>query len=97
MSDVPTTPSATLVLARNIALKAGLQYVYTGNVHHTEGDTTYCASCQAPLIRRDWYQIDSYRLTADGCCPDCGTALAGRFAAKAGHFGRQRIPIAMGR
>jgi pyruvate formate lyase activating enzyme len=97
MSDVPTTPSATLVRARNIALKAGLQYVYTGNVHHTEGDTTYCSSCQAPLIRRDWYQIDSYRLTADGCCPYCGTALAGRFAAKAGHFGRQRIPIAMGR
>lgn len=97
MPDVPATPTTTLVRARNIALKAGLKYVYTGNVHHTEGDTTYCSGCHAPLIQRDWYQIDSYRLTADRCCPDCGTALAGRFAAKAGHFGRQRIPIAMGR
>ena len=97
MPDVPATPTATLVRARNIALKAGLHYVYTGNVHHAEGDTTYCPGCHAALIQRDWYQIDRYRLTANGGCPDCGTALAGRFATKAGQFGRQRIPIAMGR
>lgn len=96
MRDVPATPPATLVRARNIALQAGLHYVYTGNVHNTEGDTTYCPACHAPLIVRDWYEIKNYRLTADGCCPDCGTALAGRFDAAAGHFGRQRIPVAMG-
>lgn len=96
MRDVPATPPATLVRARNIALQAGLHYVYTGNVHNTEGDTTYCPACHAPLIVRDWYEINSYRLTADGCCPDCGTALAGHFDAAAGHFGRQRIPVAMG-
>ena len=97
MPDVPATPPATLVRARNIALKAGLHYVYTGNVHHIEGDTTFCPGCQAPLIVRDWYQIKRYRLTSDGCCPDCGTALAGRFDVSAGDFGRQRIPIAIGR
>ena len=82
MRDVPATPPATLVRARNIALQAGLHYVYTGNVHNAEGDTTFCPACHAPLI--------------DGCCPDCGTALAGRFDPVAGHFGRQRIPVAMG-
>ena len=97
MPDVPATPPATLVRARHIALRAGLHHVYTGNVHHIEGDTTFCPACQAPLIVRDWYQINRYRLTPEGCCPDCGAALAGRFDTRAGHFGRQRIPIAMGR
>lgn len=95
MRDVPATPVATLVRARNIALKAGLHYVYTGNVHNIEGDTTFCPHCQAPLIVRDWYLIKNYRLTADGHCPDCGAAVAGRFASKAEHFGRQRIPLMM--
>ena len=95
MPDVPPTPVATLVRARHIALRAGLHYVYTGNVHNIEGDTTFCPGCQAPLIVRDWYLIKDYRLTPDGHCPDCGAAVAGRFAAKAGHFGRQRIPLVM--
>ncbi|WP_394757217.1 AmmeMemoRadiSam system radical SAM enzyme [Rhodoferax sp.] len=96
MADVPATPPATLVRARHIALAEGLHYVYTGNVHHIEGDTTFCPGCQAPLIVRDWYQIKHYRLDASGHCPDCGAAVAGRFDAKAGNFGRQRLPIAIG-
>ncbi len=96
MLDVPATPLATLVRARNIALRAGLHYVYTGNVHHVEGDTTGCPGCQAPLIVRDWYEIRRYRLTPKGQCPDCGTVVAGRFGATAGSFGRKRIPIALG-
>ncbi|MDO8771714.1 MAG: AmmeMemoRadiSam system radical SAM enzyme [Burkholderiaceae bacterium] len=96
MPDVPATPPATLVRARNIALKTGLHYVYTGNVHHVEGDTTFCPACQTPLIVRDWYQIKQFRLAADGHCPDCGAAVAGRFDAQAGTFGRKRIPITIG-
>ena len=96
MREVPATPPATLARARNIALQAGLHHVYTGNVHNIEGDTTFCPACHAPLIVRDWYEINSYRLTAAGCCPDCGTALAGHFDPTAGRFGRQRIPVAMG-
>jgi pyruvate formate lyase activating enzyme len=95
MPDVPATPPATLVRARNIALKAGLHYVYTGNVHHAEGDTTFCPDCQVPLIVRDWYQIKQYKLTPEGHCPDCGTAVAGRFGTQSGNFGRKRIPISM--
>ncbi|TCV90712.1 AmmeMemoRadiSam system radical SAM enzyme [Sulfurirhabdus autotrophica] len=95
MPDIPPTPPATLVRAREIALKEGLNYVYTGNVHNIEGDTTFCPDCHSPLIVRDWYQINLYRLTKEGHCPDCGSALAGRFAETAGHFGRKRIPIAI--
>jgi len=80
MRDVPPTPLSTLQRARAQALAAGLHHVYTGNVHDSEGDTTFCAGCGAALIRRDWYQLLEYRLGADGCCPDCGTRLAGHFA-----------------
>jgi pyruvate formate lyase activating enzyme len=35
MTDIPATPPATLARARDIALDAGLHYVYTGNVFST--------------------------------------------------------------
>jgi len=95
MPDVPATPATTLSRARNIALQQGLQYVYTGNVHNQEGDTTFCPACHAKLIERDWYQINQYCLTESGVCPDCGTQIAGRFDVLAGNFGRRRIPIAI--
>ena len=83
MLDVPPTPLATLRRARAQALGAGLHHVYTGNVHDPEGHTTFCAGCGAALIRRDWYQLLEYRLGPDGRCPDCGSHLAGHFAATA--------------
>ena len=93
MNDLPPTPASTLTRARNIALKAGLKYVYTGNVHDLDGGTTYCPSCKFPLIVRDWHQIVQYRLTSTGDCPNCGSEIMGRFEAFHGQFGRQRIPI----
>ena len=93
MPDVPATPPATLVRARQIAMREGLQYVYTGNVRHREGDTTFCPGCNTALIERDWYQIRQYRLTEVGHCPVCALPIAGRFASEAGNFGCKRIPI----
>ncbi len=97
MPDVPATPPSTLVRARDIAMKEGLRYVYTGNVRHEAGDTTFCPACHTPLIIRDWYQIKKYRITAVGCCPQCDTPVAGRFDKIVSNFGRRRIPIAVGR
>ena len=97
MDDLPPTPAATLTSARRIALDAGLHYVFTGNVHDPAGGTTFCPKCQAPLIVRDWYDIRRYELTADGHCPHCQTAIAGRFGQQLGRdgkaFGPQRIPL----
>jgi pyruvate formate lyase activating enzyme len=45
MTDVPPTPPATLTRAREIALRHGLRYVYTGNVHDTDGGSTFCPGC----------------------------------------------------
>ena len=96
MPDIPPTPKTTLIRAREIGMREGLHYVYTGNVHNLEGDTTFCPHCKAPLIVRDWYQINQYRLSEDGHCPDCHTMIAGHFDDKAGHFGRRRIPVVIG-
>ena len=86
-------PPATLRRARRIAMDAGLRYVYGGNVHDVEGDTTWCPGCGAALITRDWYRILDYRLTADARCPRCGLCIAGHFAQAAGDFGPRRIPV----
>ena len=97
MIDVPPTPPATLERARHIALEAGMRHVYCGNVHDIEGETTFCASCKKPLIVRDWYEIRDYELKEDGNCPHCGSKLAGHFEKFRGQFGRQRIPVSLGR
>ena len=98
MTDLPATPAATLTRARRIAMDEGLRYVYTGNVHDTEGGTTFCPSCSSALVVRDWHRIEDYRITADGKCPDCGTAIAGRFEAfdMRRQFGRKRIAVRIG-
>ena len=93
MMDVPATPISTLERARAIALSAGLHHVYTGNVHDTSGGSTYCPSCKALLIARDWYEIGDYRLTEDGHCPDCGARIAGHFEKFSRGFGNHRVPV----
>ncbi len=95
MGNTPATPQATLTRARQIALDAGLRYVYTGNVHDQRGGSTWCPSCQTILVRRDWHRIDAYRITPDGCCPDCGTRIPGHFGHCAGSLDPRRIPVAI--
>jgi pyruvate formate lyase activating enzyme len=93
MLDVAPTPPATLTRARKIALAAGLRHVYTGNVHDSEGGTTFCEKCRAPLIVRDWYKLERYAITDDGRCSSCGTRAPGVFDGPAGSFGRRRFSL----
>jgi pyruvate formate lyase activating enzyme len=93
MNDLLATPASTLTRARHIALQQGLQYVYTGNVHDTQGGTTFCRDCGEELIVRDWHQILKYHLTGDGRCLSCGARVNGRFEPFQGQFGRRRIPV----
>ena len=93
MTDVERTPPATLTRAREIALHAGLNYVYTGNVHDQAGGSTYCPSCEKAVIERDWYSINGYHLSDEGACTFCGTQIAGRFQKFSKAFGPKRIPV----
>ena len=95
MTDLPRTPGATLTRARDIALKAGIRYVYTGNVHDRTGGTTFCPACRKPVIERDWHEILRYELTPEGRCRHCDAQLPGHFEAFDGQWGRRRVPVRM--
>ena len=95
MLDYPPTPAATLTRARRIAVKNGIRYAYTGNVHDEGGGSTYCHHCGKRLIGRDWYVLSDWNLNAAGCCNACGTPCAGVFEAGPGHWGARRLPVRM--
>jgi len=82
--------------ARAIGLAAGLRYVYVGNVHDSEGQTTSCARCARPLIVRNWYAITHYAVDR-GACRHCGHPLPGRFGTEpvALRSGFRRLRVAM--
>ncbi|MDX1692389.1 MAG: AmmeMemoRadiSam system radical SAM enzyme [Ketobacteraceae bacterium] len=93
MRDIPATPKETLIKARNIAMKNGVRYAYTGNVHHREGDATYCHGCGELLIQRDWYDLSEWHLDPQGRCQHCQTPLAGVFDEAPGNWGRKRVAM----
>ncbi|MBL8613271.1 MAG: AmmeMemoRadiSam system radical SAM enzyme [Myxococcales bacterium] len=95
MTDVPATPLSTLRRAREIARAEGLRFVYTGNVHDPEGDTTSCPACGEAVIVRDWYEIVSANLVR-GACGACGAPMPGRFGDAVGSFGRRRVRLKLG-
>ncbi len=75
--DKPRTPAVTLTRARAIAKSCGIKFCYVGNVHHDEGQTTYCPACRSALIRRSWHEIIEKRMNGDRC--SCGEVIPGRF------------------
>jgi pyruvate formate lyase activating enzyme len=97
MNDHPPTPAATLTRARDLAMRNGLRYVYTGNVHDRAGGSTWCHGCGVLLIERDWYELGHWGLTPQGCCANCGMKIPGVFAAQPGTWGAKRMPVRLHR
>ena len=73
---IPATSIETLKRAEAIGKRAGLKYVYIGNVGLE--NPTRCVSCNAVLIERKRFEVMENHLI-DGCCPHCQTKLAGVF------------------
>ncbi|MCG8432123.1 MAG: AmmeMemoRadiSam system radical SAM enzyme [Candidatus Omnitrophica bacterium] len=71
------TPGETLHKAVEIGRRAGLRYLYAGNVTGW-GNETRCFHCGELLIRRDGYRVRENRIVA-GRCRSCRSALAGVF------------------
>jgi len=72
----PPTPLETIHRAREIGLKAGLRYVYAGNVPGDKAENTYCYQCGRLLIRRYGYQIKESNLE-EGRCKYCRVKIDG--------------------
>ena len=76
MQSLYPTPVSTLEQAREIALKAGLKYVYLGNIPGNPAENTFCHHCGKEIIARRGYQIGEVRMK-DGNCGYCGTKIPG--------------------
>jgi pyruvate formate lyase activating enzyme len=78
MINISPTPKETLIRAYNIGKKAGLKYVYTGNIPDVNYESTYCPHCGTKIIERWGIEMIKNNLK-EGKCPKCGTKIAGRF------------------
>jgi pyruvate formate lyase activating enzyme len=74
--DQPRTPISTLRKAREIGLKAGLKYVYEGNVPGEGGENTYCPECGELLIERFGYSLIKIKMKGSKCSK-CGARIDG--------------------
>jgi pyruvate formate lyase activating enzyme len=78
MRDRADTAASSLLRAAEIGKRAGLRYVYAGNLpgHVGTYENTYCPSCQTLLIERYGYTILKDVLE-DGACPTCRAPIPG--------------------
>jgi pyruvate formate lyase activating enzyme len=72
----PPTPVNTLTRTRKIGLKAGLKYVYTGNVPGNTAENTFCFRCGETVIERRGFQVSSLNIK-NGQCITCSTEIDG--------------------
>ncbi len=76
LMDRPPTSVETLIRARDVGIKAGLKYVYTGNVPGESGEKTFCDECDHLLIDRWGFNVQNNRIK-NGKCPQCGAVVDG--------------------
>jgi pyruvate formate lyase activating enzyme len=76
IKNLPPTPVRTLETARKIAMDAGLNYAYVGNVPGHPGEKTFCPGCKEVVIERVGYTIVRNTIK-DGKCGDCEHPIAG--------------------
>jgi pyruvate formate lyase activating enzyme len=71
MTDLSPTPVKTLEKIRGWGIKAGLNFVYIGNVPGHKGENTYCPGCQKTVVERAGYNTVVKNLK-NGTCQECG-------------------------
>lgn len=76
LKNLPPSPNEVLELARSMALKAGIKFVYTGNNPGQAGNNTYCPKCKKKVVERLGFQV-MRSVLKKGICPDCGYKIPG--------------------
>ena len=77
LKNLPPTPAATLLRAREIARSEGLNYVYLGNILQDDAGNTLCPACGKLIIRRMGFSVLENQVGCDGKCPFCSKEIAG--------------------
>jgi len=76
LTNLPSTPVATLERIHGYAREAGMHFAYIGNVPGHPAESTYCPGCGTVLVRRAAYTILEMAIR-DGRCPKCRRAIPG--------------------
>jgi pyruvate formate lyase activating enzyme len=76
LTQLPVTPVGVLEKAREIALKAGMEYVYIGNVPGHQAENTYCHHCGKLVVERRGFVILQNHVEKKRC-GFCGTNIPG--------------------
>jgi pyruvate formate lyase activating enzyme len=76
MYDRGATPVATLQGAYELGRRAGLRYVYVGNMPGAHLEDTCCPNCGQTVIGRWGFQVTEWALR-EGKCGHCGTLIDG--------------------
>jgi pyruvate formate lyase activating enzyme len=81
MTDHPDTGTEDLFRAAELGRRAGLRYVYCGNLpgRLKSLENTCCPDCGALLVERRGYRILQYLLNEGGKCPSCSRTIPGRW------------------
>ena len=79
LTDIPATSIESLKKARQIALDAGLRYVYTGNLENQDGETTFCEKCGKEIIKRRMFSVTENNLNLENC-KFCNEKVPGVFS-----------------
>jgi len=74
LTHLGVTPVATLERARDIGRKAGLKFIYPGNVPGHPDESTACYSCGKTVVQRTGYQTTITGLEGTKC-KFCGAEL----------------------
>jgi pyruvate formate lyase activating enzyme len=78
LTHLPPTPQETIDRACEIGKKAGLKFIYAGNVPGHESESTHCYQCGKMVVKRWGYETEVTGL--DGSkCRYCGAELNFRY------------------
>jgi pyruvate formate lyase activating enzyme len=78
LTQLPETPLQTLIKAKEIALKAGHNYVYIGNVPGKGFENVICPACKKVVVERIGYTVISNHIK-NGNCSFCSAKIDGRW------------------
>jgi pyruvate formate lyase activating enzyme len=76
LTQLPPTPVLVLEKAKTIAMKAGLHYVYIGNVPGHDAENTYCPRCGVLVVERRGFTVLRKDII-EGKCKACGEKIPG--------------------
>ncbi len=77
-SRIPSTSEEKIKQAIGLGKKAGLRYVYGGNIYASDMENTYCCTCGKSIIERMGFSVTSNNIL-DGKCLNCGQKVNGIF------------------